>query len=229
MADSGTAAGLKRQLQQRLKAAPDKMQELDVLRAMLHELSPLREQPVDFVRWVPIEKVEANDYNPNSVAAKEMSLLHTSIAHDGYTQPIVTVEDKERGVYVIVDGFHRFFTCKANKDILERNLGRVPIVVINKSINDRMASTVRHNRARGKHSVAGMSSMVFKMLDKGWGDAEICNELGLEAEELLRLKHITGFSKLFSEAKYKSAWESRRQIILRKAAESPAETDIEVG
>jgi len=187
------------------------------IRDQLHELCPLKGQPVDRVRWVPIEKVTPNDYNPNSVAGKEMSLLYTSISHDGYTQPVVTIYNAERDLFEIVDGFHRYYTCKTNPDILEANHGMLPIVVIQKDINDRMASTVRHNRARGKHSVNGMSSMVFNMLDNGWDDSAICNELGMEPEELLRLKHITGFSKLFEDTSYKKAWQTRKQILARKA------------
>ena len=170
--------------------------------------------PVNSVKWVPINKVEANNYNPNSVASKEMGLLHTSIKHDGYTQPIVTVYDPDKDKYVIVDGFHRYFTCKNNKDINESTFGHLPVVVLDKNINDRMASTVRHNRARGAHSVSGMSNMVFNMLDNGWSDAEICNKLGMDADALLRLKHITGFSKLFKDAKYNKAWVSKHQIRL---------------
>lgn len=170
---------------------------------------------MDFVRWVDVEDVEPNDYNPNSVAGKEMDLLYTSILHDGYTQPVVTIWDDKIKKYCIIDGFHRYFTCKTNKDIRDRNNGKLPIVVLEKEINDRMASTVRHNRARGKHSVDGMSNMVFSMLDNGWGDAEICNELGMEPEELLRLKHITGFSKLFENAEYKKAWMTKRQIQIK--------------
>lgn len=179
------------------------------------EISLVPTQPVDNVLWVPIEKVSPNDYNPNSVAPVEMQLLYISIKHDGYTQPIVTVRDEESDRYVIVDGFHRYFVCKNYEDIRKQNNGLLPIVVISSDINDRMASTVRHNRARGKHSVKGMSSMVFQMLDNGWKDEDICNELGLEPEELLRLKHITGFSKLFKDAEYSKAWESRKQIMLR--------------
>ncbi|CAN5507690.1 hypothetical protein BH10ACI2_BH10ACI2_04180 [soil metagenome] len=197
--------------------APDKLTFVYELRNFIHShLSPLNAQPIDLVLWVPIEKVEANDYNPNSVAKVEMRLLYTSIAHDGYTQPIVTVYDADRDRYVIVDGFHRYFTCKSNADLLERNKGMLPIVVIKKDINDRMASTVRHNRARGKHSIDGMSSMVFKMLDNGWADEAICNELGMEAEELLKLKHITGFSKLFADTAYNRAWKTKRQIQLER-------------
>ena len=174
------------------------------------------DHPVSHVLWVDIDQVQPNDYNPNSVAGVEMGLLYTSIKHDGYTQPIVTIHDEESGKYVIVDGFHRYFTCKNNIDIQEATGGKVPIVVIRKDINERMAATVRHNRARGKHSVGGMSNMVFQMLENGWGDAEICNHLGMSPDELLRLKHITGFSKLFADAEYSKAWTTKRQILLKK-------------
>jgi ParB-like chromosome segregation protein Spo0J len=173
--------------------------------------------PVTHVQWVPISLVEANDYNPNSVAKTEMQLLATSIRHDGYTQPIVTVFDENRGVYVIVDGFHRYFCCKTFKDIYDSTGGHVPIVVIDKEINDRMASTIRHNRARGKHTVDGMSSMVFALLQNGWDDDEICNELGMSPEEVIRLKHVTGFSKLFADAEYRRAWKTDRQIRIERS------------
>ncbi len=172
--------------------------------------------PVSSVKWVAVEDVEPNDYNPNSVAAQEMKLLYTSIKHDGYTQPIVTIYDEESGKYIIVDGFHRYFICKNNKDISDSTGGKVPIVVIEKDINERMASTVRHNRARGRHSINGMSSMVFDMLDNGWSDSEVCNHLGMEPDELLRLKHITGFSKLFADTEYNKAWVSKNQILAKK-------------
>jgi len=186
------------------------------IKELIHEISPLKDQPVNRVKWVDIEEVSPNDYNPNSVAKKEMGLLYTSILHDGYTQPIVTIFDEEKQKYIIIDGFHRYFTCKSNPDILERNKGRLPIVVLNKNINDRMASTVRHNRARGMHSVTGMSSMVFSMLENGWIDVDICNELGMSVEELVKLKHITGFSKLFEDKEYSKAWETKNQILLKK-------------
>ena len=179
-------------------------------------MSDIPNQPISDVKWVSVDDVEPNDYNPNSVAGQEMKLLHTSIKHDGYTQPIVTIYDHEKKKYVIVDGFHRYFTCKNNKDIFDATQGRVPIVVIKKDINDRMAATIRHNRARGSHSVEGMSSMVFQMLENGWADEDICNHLGMEADELLRLKHITGFSKLFADTEYNKAWVSKHQILLKK-------------
>lgn len=190
-------------------------QALNKIRELIHELSPEKNNPVDFVRWIPVSKIMANDYNPNNVAKIEMRLLHTSISHDGYTQPIVTVYDALNDKYIIVDGFHRYFVAKTNKDIFDSCNGMLPVVVINKDINDRMASTIRHNRARGKHQVTGMFNMVFEMLDNGWSDADICNELGMEAEEIIKLKHITGFSKLFANAEYSKAWETKRQIQIR--------------
>jgi len=186
------------------------------VKELIHNNSPLKEQPVNRIKWVDINKVSPNDYNPNSVAKKEMGLLYTSILHDGYTQPVVTIYDEVKDKYIIIDGFHRYFTCKSNKDILDRNQGRLPIVVLNKDINDRMASTVRHNRARGMHSVTGMSSMVFNMLENGWEDVEICNELGMSVEELIKLKHITGFSKLFEDKEYSKSWQTKNQILLKK-------------
>lgn len=200
-------------------AEEDKIKWVEALKEQIDNNHPLNSQPVNRIRWVDINDVQANDYNPNSVAKTEMGLLYTSILHDGYTQPVVTIWDNEIKKYIIVDGFHRYFTCKSNADILSRNCGRLPIVVIDKNINDRMASTVRHNRARGKHSVTGMSNMVFSMLENGWEDNAICNELGMEPDELLRLKHITGFSKLFSNTEYQKAWVTKRQLQLKKEVE----------
>lgn len=205
-----------------IKGAPDRATVITEMREAIAELSPQSEQPIDLVLWVPIEKVEPNDYNPNNVASKEMGLLYHSIKMDGYTQPIVTIYDEERDKYVIVDGFHRYFVCKVREDILEKNHGMLPIVVIKKSMNERMAATIRHNRARGEHSVAGMGKLVFTMLDNGWGDTEICNEIGLEPEELLKLKHITGFSALFKNVEYSRAWETKKMIRLRLQYEQEA-------
>lgn len=207
---------IEKQISEQLKKAKDKIAFLNKLRKFIHEeISVLTSQPIDFVRWVPIDDVMPNDYNPNSVAKKEMGLLYKSIKHDGYTQPVVTIYDEERKKYIIVDGFHRYFTCKQNEDIRKRNNGMLPIVVIKKDINERMAATIRHNRARGEHSIKGMSNMVFNMLQNGWQDNEICNHLGMEADEILRLKHITGFSKLFKDVEYQKAWETKRQIKLK--------------
>jgi len=210
---------VKKEIENYLKNSANPIAAIEEIKALLHELSPLKSQPINLVQWVSIEMVEANDYNPNSVATIEMKLLYTSISHDGYTSPIVTIWDESIQKYVIVDGFHRYSTMRQNQDIYDRNMGLIPIVVIDKEINDRMASTVRHNRARGKHSISGMSSMVFSMLENGWKDSEICNELGMEPEELLRLKHLTGFSKLFENVEYKKAWETKAQIKYRVNAE----------
>jgi ParB-like chromosome segregation protein Spo0J len=194
--------------------ASDKITFINDVRELLHELSPFRDQPVDFVKWIPIDNIHANDYNPNSVAKNELRLLHVSIDHDGYTQPIVSIADADKRI--IVDGFHRYYVMKTFSDIQQKTQGYLPVVVINKDPNDRMASTIRHNRARGKHAITGMSNIVFKMLDNGWKDECICQELGMEADELVRLKHITGFSKLFENVEYKRAWVNKQQIKLSK-------------
>lgn len=206
---------IKKLIKELFEKSENKVILLNELNEFIHrEISEIK-QPIDFVRWVPLEMVEPNDYNPNSVAKVEMGLLYKSIKHDGYTQPIVTIFDDEKQKYVIVDGFHRYFTAKTNKDIYERNLGYLPCVVIEKDINERMAATVRHNRARGAHSVTGMGNMVFEMLENGMTEEEICNHLGMEPEEILKLKHITGFSKLFEDVEYKKAWQTKRMIKLK--------------
>jgi ParB-like chromosome segregation protein Spo0J len=175
-----------------------------------------KDHPINEVKWIPIEDVHSNLYNPNSVATNEMQLLYISIKADGYTQPIVVVWDDEIKKYVVVDGHHRSTICRLYADIRESTEGCIPCVVLKKDINDRMASTVRHNRARGKHSIVGMANIVFKMLDNGKDDAAICKELGLETDELLRLKHITGFSKLFESVEYRQAWVTKKMIQAEK-------------
>jgi hypothetical protein len=181
--------------------------------------------PVANVRWVELDKTQANNWNPNKVAPNEMRLLHLSISNDGYTQPVVTIYDEETERFVVVDGFHRRQTMLNFADIRESTGGRLPVVVIDKPINDRMASTVRHNRARGKHSVGGMGQIVFGMLEGGWSDEEICKQLGMEADELVRLKHVTGFAKLFEDVEYRRAWETRKQIKIRRAFKEGEATD----
>ena len=200
------------EIKQFIAGAENKNEVIAEIRKICFELSDYNSQPIDNVLWVPIDKVQANDYNPNSVAKKEMQLLYISIKEDGYTQPVVTIYDKEKDKYIIVDGFHRYFTCKTQKDILERNHGMLPIVVIDKTMNERMASTVRHNRARGSHAVTSMSKLVFDMLKNGWKEAEIAKELGMEAEEINKLKYVTGFAKLFEKVQYNNAWKSEKQI-----------------
>lgn len=156
------------------------------------------EHPVGRVFWIHMNKVQANDYNPNSVPTEEMRLLHTSISEDGYTQPIVAVYDPSIQRFVIIDGFHRFTTMHMFADIASTTAGYLPVVVLDKSIEDRIASTVRHNRARGAHSVQGMGNLVFQLLREGVPDTEIMRKVGVDAEELARLRHVTGFSKLFA-------------------------------
>ena len=202
---------------EKAKSVDETVEMLNELRSILQkEHSPVKQNPVEHVRLIHIDNVRPNEYNPNVVANNEMHLLYTSISHDGYTQPVVAIYDEEKKAYVVVDGFHRFSVMRFNDDIRELNKGYLPVVVIDKDINDRMASTIRHNRARGKHQVTGMSEIVFGMLTNGWEDADICNELGMEPEELSRLKHITGFSKLFEDTEYSLAWESEGQVKLRK-------------
>lgn len=172
----------------------------------------IKDQPIFSVKWIPVEKVFANNYNPNSVATQEMKLLYRSVKADGYTQPVVTIYDNIKARYVIVDGFHRYSIMRRYRDIYAMCEGKLPCVVLEgKTMNDLMASTVRHNRARGKHSVAGMSNIVMEMLINGASDLEICNELGLEAEELVRLKHITGYAKLYEHSTFSRAAISENQ------------------
>lgn len=170
------------------------------------------EHPVGAVRWVPIEQVRANDYNPNSVPTEEMTLLHTSIAEDGYTQPVVTIWDQDTESYVVVDGYHRYTVMRRFQDIYASTDGFLPIVVIDKPIADRIASTVRHNRARGKHSVQGMGNLVMQMLQAGEDDEKICRKIGVDAEELARLKHVTGYSALYRDAEYSPAVMAESQL-----------------
>ena len=167
--------------------------------------------PVYNVIAVPLEKVKANDYNPNSVAPPEMALLETSIWEDGYTQPVVCFYDAEKEMYVVVDGFHRYRICKESKRINERENGMLPIVVIDKEIGDRMASTIRHNRARGSHNIELMSGIVAELVEIGKGDAWICKHIGMSPDELLRLKQITGLASLFINQDFSKSWEADEQ------------------
>lgn len=153
--------------------------------------------PVYNIKKVPIDKIQANDYNPNKVATKEMKLLYTSIKEDGYTMPIVCYYDVENDKYIIVDGFHRYSTIINHKDIYEREDGCIPVSVIHKGLNDRIASTIRHNRARGKHEVQLQASIVA-MLKDGWDELKIMKHLGMTLEEVQRLLGLTG---IFSEIK----------------------------
>ena len=166
--------------------------------------------PVYSVRSVPIDKVTANDYNPNSVAPPEMALLETSIWEDGYTQPVVVVHDTDQDQYVVVDGFHRFLTLKNSPRIRERERGLLPVVILKKALHDRMASTIRHNRARGSHNIELMSVIVSELIEMGKGDAWICKHIGMSPDELLRLKQITGVAALFLGKEFSKAWDVER-------------------
>lgn len=168
--------------------------------------------PVYNVLSVPLDMVQANSYNPNSVAPPEMALLETSIWEDGYTQPVVCFYDSEKDKYIVVDGFHRYRICKESKRVNEREGGMLPIVVIDKMIGDRMASTIRHNRARGSHNIELMSSIVAELVEMGKGDAWICKHIGMSADELLRLKQITGLAKLFENKEFSDSWEIDKNI-----------------
>jgi hypothetical protein len=166
------------------------------------------ESPVYSVKRVPISKVTANDYNPNSVAPPEMALLETSIWEDGYTQPVVVVYDSESDQYVVVDGFHRYCVLRDSKRIHEREKGMLPVVVLDKQMHDRMASTIRHNRARGSHNIELMSTIVAELVDMGKGDAWICKHIGMSPDELLRLKQITGVAALFQNQEFSKSWDA---------------------
>lgn len=164
--------------------------------------------PVYNVLRVPISKVVANTYNPNSVAPPEMALLETSIWEDGYTQPVVTFYDKEADQYIVVDGFHRYLILKNSERINKREQGMLPIVVIEKTMGDRMASTIRHNRARGSHNIELMSTIVAELVEMGKGDRWIQEHIGMSADELLRLKQITGVASLFANRSFSDSWEA---------------------
>lgn len=164
------------------------------------------ESPVYHVISVPIEKIEPNTYNPNSVAPPELKLLYDSIKEDGYTMPIVCYYDSERDTYIIVDGFHRYRIMLDYPDIYEREGGKLPVSVIDKSIDCRMASTIRHNRARGSHDVDLMSNIIKELHELGRSDAWISKHLGMDKDEILRLKQITGLASLFRNVDFGQAW-----------------------
>lgn len=163
--------------------------------------------PVYGVISVPIGKIRANEYNPNSVAPPEMKLLYTSIKEDGYTMPIVCYYNPEDDMYEIVDGFHRYTVMLKHRDIYEREGGCLPVTVIDKPISDRMASTIRHNRARGSHDVDLMSNIVAELHKIGRSDAWIAKHLGMDPDEILRLKQITGLAELFKNQEFSKSWE----------------------
>lgn len=185
----------------------DKIQAINEARRIIHEVSPLKHHPVDFVFWKKSDNVEANEYNPNSIPPPEMKLLYESIANDGYTMPIVSYEDTD--ITRIVDGFHRRETEKRNSDISASTFGHVPLTTIRDKqtgLSDRMASTIRHNRARGSHNIELMSQIVTELVEMGKGDAWICKHVGMSPDELLRMKQITGLASLFQNKDFSNSW-----------------------
>jgi len=191
----------------------EKIDIINEIKIALHEISPMRNEPVDCVLWVKNDNVKANDYNPNSVAPPEMELLRQSIMEDGYTQPIVSF--KEDSQITVIDGFHRNRVGKEVEEVRNRVYGRLPVVNINQwkqGRSDRMASTIRHNRARGSHNIELMSTIVSELVEMGKGDAWICKHVGMSKDELLRMKQITGLASLFQNKAFSNAWESDSSI-----------------
>jgi ParB-like chromosome segregation protein Spo0J len=186
----------------------ERINAINAFRQAIHNNSPFREQPIDCVLWVKQDSITANDYNPNNVAPPEMRLLSTSLELDGFTQPIVVTE-KEPQHYEIVDGFHRHEIGK-NRAAMKRQLkGYQPIACLRKERQqklDRIAATVRHNRARGRHQINAMSELVRELALLGWNDAKIGKELGMDDDEVLRLKQINGLLELFADRRYSEAW-----------------------
>lgn len=182
---------------------------INEIREQLHELSPFADEPVDFVKWIPADTVYANDYNPNSVAKPEMELLATSIMADGYTQPIVTWPTEQGNE--VVDGFHRNRVGKEVKEVGERLRGYLPVVSIKQDREDRgdrIAATIRHNRARGKHQIEAMSEIVVELKRRNWSPKKIGKELGMDPDEVLRLCQISGLREMFSDSEFSEAWEA---------------------
>lgn len=186
----------------------ERIETINKIRILLKDYSPFKNEPVDCVIWKKNELVGANDYNPNSVAPPEMELLRVSINNDGYTQPIVSYEKDNS--FEVVDGFHRSRVCREYADINKRVHGYLPLVVIKKSQegkSERMASTIRHNRARGKHNVTAMSDIVLELKNRNWKDKRIAKELGMDEDEILRLCQITGLEQLFKDGEFTKSWD----------------------
>lgn len=190
----------------------EKIETINLLREELHKVSPFKDEPVDCVLWVKSEQVEGNDYNPNAVAPPEMKLLSISIQEDGYTQPVVVFPDTaEKTHYTVVDGYHRTRVGKENAAVRKRVNGYLPVTCIRTSqydIKDRIAATIRHNRARGVHGVEPMIDIVAKLALDGWSDEQIAKELGMDCDEILRFKQHSGLPEIFKNADFSRAWEA---------------------
>lgn len=188
----------------------DRIESINAMREALREYSPFKAEPVDCVRWVKSDEVTANDYNPNSVAPPEMKLLEHSITEDGYTQPIVSWL-RDDSIREVVDGFHRHRVGKESATVRERVHGYLPVVTINGERldkGDRMAATIRHNRARGEHRVESMAEIVVELKRRFWSDQKIATELGMEPDEVLRLTQVTGLAGLFADRSFSEAWQA---------------------
>lgn len=194
-----------------LSSLEDKIDFTNQLKKLLHELSPQQKEPVDCVQWVKASQLQSNAYNPNVVASVEMDLLYTSIFNDGYTQPIVVYKldtpEGEPTKYEIIDGFHRSRIGKERKDINARIHDYLPVVVLDKPIDERIGSTIRHNRARGSHQIKSMSDIVIDLLNAGWDDEKICEKLGMDLEEVFRLKQVSGLKTAFANHVFSKSWE----------------------
>lgn len=193
-----------------LKDLPEneKIEAINEIKLKLHEISPFKDEPVDCVIWVKNESLRANDYNPNKVAPPEMELLKVSILSDGYTQPIVTFPELEG--YTVIDGFHRNRVGKEVLEVRERVKGYLPITIIRPSQEDkgdRIAATIRHNRARGKHQIQGMSAIVLELKRRNWSDSKIAKNLGMDSDEILRLTQISGLKEMFKDQEFSLSWE----------------------
>lgn len=192
--------------------ADEAIEVINEIKKTLHQVSPMHNEPVDCVLWVKSQDVHANDYNPNVVAPPEMKLLEISIDEDGYTQPIVVFpEEKE---FEVVDGFHRHKVGKESKKIQKRVKGYLPVTIIRSDREDhadRIASTIRHNRARGKHQVQAMSEIVLELSRRNWNNEKIARELGMDADEILRLKQISGLAEMFADREFSEAWEIKEE------------------
>lgn len=187
-----------------------KINYINNLREFIHDISPFKNEPVDFVKWIKCDNVIANDYNPNKVAPPEMQLLEISIMNDGYTQPVVTFP-KDKSIVEVVDGFHRTRVSKESKIVRQRVYGFTPTVIIRKEQsdkNDRIASTIRHNRARGKHQIDAMSEIILELKNRNWKNERIARELGMDEDEILRLCQITGLQDIFKDDDFSKSWES---------------------
>lgn len=203
-----------------------KIEIINQIKIRLHKISPMINEPVDCVIWIKNTQVIANDYNPNSVAPPEMKLLEHSISEDGYTQPIVgynNSEEIESALYgqqiEVVDGFHRHRVGKESAEIQGRVHGYLPIVQINNTRgdkSDRMAATIRHNRARGKHAVDSMSDIVLELKRRNWSDEKIGRELGMEPDEVLRLAQISGLAEMFADKDFSEAWEFKEGELIEE-------------